>query len=190
MAVGLVVVLCLCAACIFSPSEPAPTVRNNTSVTDVGIVPITRNSSSLYEPSSLEDAASAVAGNSLNLVNGSPENLPFYYIRGENVDASGKAERWIFGTVEGNLTSMLVYDHTGVTTITLQGGLPAEEIDMAGILSPASIIRIAFPENQNIPGNLEFEIENGNYTVTAPSGSHPREYTINATTGVLIATHD
>jgi len=190
VAVGLVVTLCFCAACIFSPSVPDQTAVNNTSAADVGIVPIVGNSTSVPASYSLEDAVSAVTGNNLNQVNGSPEKLSFYYIQGANVDASGKAERWIFGTREGNYTTMLIYDHMGVARVTWQGGLPEQEIDTAGILSPADIIRIAYPGNQNITGNLEMEIENGEYTLTAPSGSLPREYIINATTGVLIATHD
>jgi hypothetical protein len=153
----------------------------------VGIVPIASNY--LNKSFTLEEAASAVADNYQNQVNGSLQNPTFYYIKGENVDESGKAERWIFGARVGNSTSMLIYDSTGASRITWQGLLPEQVINTASILSPASIIKIAYPENQNITGDLQLEINNGEYTVTAPSGSHPQEYRINATTGVLIATY-
>jgi hypothetical protein len=199
----LVILLCLCAACVFGPFGSGQTTQNNT---DVGIVAITGN----YLPKSftLEEALSAVTGNYPNQVNGSLQNptvynirgrnhvsgnlqnLTIYYVRGDNMDESGRAEQWIFGTHEGNSTSMLIYDYTGITTIAWQGLLPEQEINTADILSPADIIKTVYPEYQNITGNFEFEMSNGEYRVTGPSGSHPREYRINATTGVLIATYD
>ena len=190
VAVGLVVILCLCAACISGPSVKNQSVVNNTSAIDVGIVPIVSTSTSVPASYSLEDAVSAVTGDQQNQINGSSEGLSFYYIQGVNVDASGKAERWTFGARDGNSTTMLIYDQTGVTRVSWQGGLPEQEIDTAGIVSPADIVRIAYPENKNITGNLKIQIKNGKYTVTAPSGSQPMTYIINATTGVLIATND
>jgi hypothetical protein len=190
MAVALVVILCFCAACVSGPSVKNQSVVNNTSAVDVGIVPIVSTSTSAPASYSLEDAVSAVTGDNPNQVNGSSEGLSFYYIQGANVDASGKAERWTFGARNGNSTAMLIYDQTGVARVAWQGGLPEQEIDTAGIVSPADIIRIAYPDNQTITGNLGIQIENGKYTITAPSGSHPMAYIINATTGVLIATHD
>jgi hypothetical protein len=184
----LLVTMCLFSGCIFGPAEPDPADLNNTSVINVGIVPIVSNG--LHTTFTLEDAASAVRGAYQDPVQGNPKNLSFYYIRGENVDFSGNAERWIFGTREGNSSSMRVYDRTGVATIVWQGWLPEEEINITGILTPASIIKIAYPKNQSSPGNLEFEIINGEYTLTGPLGSHPLEHRINATTGVLITSHD
>ncbi len=190
MTASLVVLLCLCAACVTGPSVQNQSVVNKTPVADVGIVPIASGSTSVPASYSLEEAVSAVTGDNQNQVNESSEGLSFYYIQGANVDASGKAERWTFGARNGNSTTMLIYDQTGVTRVAWQGGLPEQEIDTAGIVSPADIIRIAYPENQNITGNLKIQIENGKYTVTAPSGSHPGAYIINATTGVLIETDD
>ena len=191
MTASLVVLLCLCAACVNGPSVQNQTVVNKTPAADVGIVPIVSNSTSVPASYSLEDAVSAVTGDQQNQVNGSSsEGLSFYYIQGANVDASGKAQRWTFGARNGNSTTMLIYDQTGVTRVAWQGGLPEQEIDTAGIMSPADIVRIAYPGNQNITGNLKIQIENGKYTLTAPSGSHPSAYIINATTGVLIETDD
>jgi len=190
MAAGFVVVLCFCVACVSGPSAQDQTVVNNTSVTNVGLVPIT--GTGLHESYTLEEAADAVTGEyQQNQINGSSQNLPFYYIQGKNMDATGKAERWLFGIREGNSTTMLVYDRTGVARIPLQeNGLPTQEIDISSILLPADIIKIAYPQNQNITGNLELAIAGGEYILTGSSGSQPGEYSINATTGVLITTHD
>lgn len=188
MAAGFVVVLCFCVACVSGPSAQDQTVVNNTSVTNVGLVQIAGTSPD--DSFTLENAASAVAGDYPQL-NGSPQETPFYYIRGENVDSSGQAERWVFGVREEKNTTMLVYDRTGIARIPWQkDGLPDQEITVAAILSPAEIMNIAHSENQTTTGNPDLEISNGVYTVTEPVGSHPREYTINATSGVLIATHD
>jgi len=194
VAVGLVIILCLCAACLFSPSEPAPTALNNTSV-NVGIMPIPGNSSILNEPFTLGDAESAVTQEYQTQANGTMQNPSFFYIRGENVDTSGKAQRWVFGIREANTTSMLVYDTTGIARIALPEGLPEQEIIPANVLSPADIIKIAYPatgsgsSGQNT-GVVDMELMNGEYTVTGSSGSHQPAIVINATTGVLIATHD
>lgn len=191
VAAGLILALCLCAACIFGPPAPEQnnTAQNETPV-NVGIVPLTEYKNS-HESFTLKDAASAVTGYYQYQANASSQTPSFYYIEGHNVGTSGKAEIWTFGIREGNSTSVLVYDRTGVARIPLQGNeLPMKEINIPNILSPDSIIKIAFPDNQNITGNLELEISDEEYTLTAPSGSHPREYRINATTGVLIATHD
>ena len=77
-----------------------------------------------------------------------------------------------------------------VVRLRLSGLLPDQEINIAGILSPADIMTIAHSGNQTPAGNPELEISRGEYTVTEPLGSHPREYIINATTGALITTHD
>lgn len=188
VAAGLVVGLCFCAGCILGPSAPEQPVVNNTSV-DVGIVPVA--GSIPRESFTLEEAASVVTGKLQDQGNGSMQEHPFYYIKGENVDTSGKAERWIFGIMEDNHTSMMMYDQTGVVTIPLQGAdLPTQEINISGILSPASIIKIAYPQNQNITGTFGIRISDGEYTLTTPLGSQPRGYMIDATTGVLMTTYD
>lgn len=187
MAAGLVVAVCFCAACVSDQPAENQTPVQTTSATNVGIVQVA--STIQQESFTLEDAASAVANQ--NQVNGSSQHLPIFYIRGESVDASGQAERWIFGIRQGTDTALLVYDRTGVARIPWQADrLPDQEINIAGILSPADIMTIAHSGNQTPAGNPELEISRGEYTVTEPLGSHPREYIINATTGALITTHD
>jgi hypothetical protein len=187
MAAGLIVGMCLCAACVFGPSGQTQTAVNKTSVTTAGLVQIPGDK--VHESYSLEDAAAGAM--SVYQVNGSQQNLPIYYIRGENVDTSGKADRWVFGVREGKNATMIVYDQTGVAKIAWQDdGLPDQEITIAGIRSPSDIMNIAHSGNQTTTGNPELEISRGEYTVTEPPGSSPRAYVINATTGVVISSND
>jgi hypothetical protein len=188
---SLVVLLLLCAACTSGPSGNASVAGNTTTTVNVGIVPIPATGTGQQVSYTLEDAASAVAENYNVQGNGSLQTPPFYYIRGENVDASGRAGRWIFGTSEGNGTVMLVYDSNGVERISFNGGgVPGPEIDITGILSPADAIKTAYPAARNTTGSFDIEIMNGEYTITGPAGSPSHEYIINATTGVLRANQD
>jgi hypothetical protein len=187
MAAGLIVGMCLCAACVFGPSGQNQTAVNKTSVTTAGLVQIPGEN--VHESYTLEDAAAGAM--SVYRVNGSQQNLPIYYIRGENVDTSGKADRWVFGVREGMNATLIVYDQTGIVKIAWQDeGLPDQEITIANIRSPSDIMNIAHSGKQTTAGNPELEISHGEYTVTEPSGSSPREYIINATTGVVISTND
>jgi len=187
IAACLVVALCLCAGCIFDSSLNQTTV-NKTQV-NVGIAPV--NGAGPYVIYSFEDAAAAVQREYESQFNTSHKDLRFYYVRGENVDASGLAERWTFGIREGENASMLVYDPSGMVRIPWTGdGLPSGEIATGHILSPAKIIALSYSGNLTADGPFVLEISEGEYTLSAPPGSVPREFIFNATTGELIATHD
>ncbi|WP_292371004.1 PepSY domain-containing protein [Methanoregula sp. UBA64] len=139
---------------------------------------------------SLEEADSVVAV-SPEQANASRQHYPVYYVRGRNVNNSGYAEQWILGIREGQNVTLMTYDRTGAGSVPWQGDkLPDQEIDLAGIVSPGDVMKIVHSGNQTLTGDAELEISRGIYTVTGPSGSHPREYSINATTGDVIATHD
>ncbi|HNX18077.1 MAG TPA: hypothetical protein PKM50_07100 [Methanoregula sp.] len=187
IAACLVVALCLCAGCIFGPSENQ-TATNKTPV-NVGIATVTGTGPHITY--SLEDAVAAVQREYKYQSGGSQNVLRFYYTRGDNVDASGLAERWTFGVREGNNASMLVYDSAGMARIPWQAeGLPSDEIFFGNILLPEKIMALAYSGNLTADGPFVLEISRGEYTLSAPSGSIPREFVFNATTGELIATHD
>jgi len=188
LAVSLVILLMFCAACTSGSSEHASPVVNNTTAADVGIVPIPATGTGQQDAFTLEEAASAVAEGELARGNGSLPVPVFSYIRGENVNASGLAGRWVFGTSEGNGTVMLVYDENGIERISFDTNVaPGPAIDLTGILSPAEAIKIADPAARNTTASFDLEIMNGEYMVTGPAGSQSREYIVNATTGVLSA---
>lgn len=189
MALALIVILLsFCSGCVSGPSVQNQTVLTTPTVTELRVVPLTGNNT-IPESYMLEDAVAAITTNYQNQAGTGAQNFSICYIKGTNVDVSGKAQHWLFGIREGNLTTMRVYDHHGISRMTWKQWLPDQEIDTKTILPPEKIIGIAYPGNQ-IVTNLELEVSNGEYTVTAPLGEKPREFTINATSGVLIATHD
>ncbi|HVP96462.1 hypothetical protein [Methanoregula sp.] len=181
LAAGLVVLLVLCAACTSGSSGQGPVTPNTTGNT--GSFAAVATASSQVERFTLEDAESAAL----------QANQSFFYLRGEHVDSSGKAERWIFGIREGSTPSMIVYDSHGVSTLALPTNLTIQEDIPAGVLSPADALRIA--SNSPGAGSLDLnggmatlQLMNEEYTI-AGSGSSSEGVTINATTGELIATH-
>ena len=188
-AVCLIVMGGLGALYLSSPSDTPPVAAvNNTSAVNVGFVQMNANVPESYF--TLGEAVDAVNGIQ-NEINGSSQNPLVYYVMGQKVNAAGQAQHWILGVRQGSNTTLKTYDSTGVATIPWQWDkLPSQAIDLSGILSPAEIMNLTNSGNQTQPGDAQIEISRGVYTVTMPSGSQPREYLINATTGVVIATHD
>ena len=189
LAAGLVILLCFCAACTSGPS--GQTVVNTTPVPG-GITALEGNYSSLHMTYTLDDAESAVLQVYQTQTGVNAQNESIFYIRGDQVDSSGKAERWIFGISQGNISSMMVYDSKGVSTLAMPPGLPAPENIPSPILSPEDIMKIASSSSGagllNLNGS-SLELMNGQYTVTG-SGSGQKGIVINAPTGELIAPQD
>jgi len=181
LAAGLVVLLVLCAACTSGSSGQTPVTPTTTGNTG-GFAAVATGSGQV-ERFALEDAESAAL----------QANQSFFYIRGEHVDSTGKAERWIFGIRQGNTPSMIVYDAHGVSTLSLPTNLTVQEDIPTGFISPADAIRIASssPDAGSLDlngGMAVLQLMNGEYTI-AGSDSSSQGVTINATTGELIATH-
>jgi len=187
LAAGLIVGLLICAGCIFGSPQQTPPV-NNTPVNDTGIVPIVMGSGSLNGGYSLEDAEAAVA-NQIR-VNESIHNISVYLILGTNVDTAGRAKCWIFGVREGKSITLWAYDRSGLAPIAWSGDLPNQMIDTASILPPEKAIAIIYTNDRNTTGYYNVEISNGDYKINEVSGASSPEHMINATTGVLISTHD
>ncbi len=184
LAAGMVLLFCLCAACTSGSSGQEAPAAGNTTANMGGFSAVAGTSSSQHVTFTLEEAESAAL----------QQNQSFFYLRGEHADNSGKAERWIFGIREGNVSSMRVYDATGVSTLALPDGLPVAENIPVGVLSPADIMKIASSSpgagSLDLNGGMAtLELMNGEYTIKGP-GSVNQGIVINATTGELIATHD
>jgi len=189
LAAGLVILLCLGAACTSGPAVQAPA---NTTQVPGGINEVVGNSSSQQMSYTLEDAESAVIQDYQAQAGGNVQNLSFFYIRGDQVDSSGKAKHWIIGILQGNTSSMRAFDNTGVSSLTVPPGLPVPEIIPSNILSPADIMKIASSSpgaGSLTPNGTTLELMNGQYTITEPGSGQPG-IVINATTGELITTHD
>jgi hypothetical protein len=187
-AVCLIVMGGLGALYLSSPSDQPQVTTNSTPALNVG--PVQRSADLPAEYFTLDDAVAAVNGIQSE-INGSSQNPRVYYVMGQKVNAAGQAQHWILGIRQGSNTTLKTFDSTGVSTIPWQWDkLPSQAIDLPGILSPSEIMNLTNSGNQTQPGDAQIEISRGVYTVTMPSGSQPREYLINATTGLVIATHD
>ena len=179
---GLLVLLLFCAACTSGQSGQAPATENATAAAG-GISAVPTAAGSQAERFTLQEAESAAL----------QANQSFFYLRGEHVDSSGNAERWIFGVHEGNTSSMQVYDRNGVSTVNLPNGLQIQENIPASVLSPADALKAAASSAGAASldlndGMATLQMMNGEYTITGPSASG-QGITINATTGELSTTH-
>lgn len=183
---GLVILLCFGAACISGPSGQNPT---NTTPVPGGITALVGNYSSQQMTYTLEQAESAVLEEYQAQSGGSTQNQSIFYIRGEHVDSSGKAQRWIFGIYQVNTSTMLVYDSNGVATLATPPGLPAPETIPPNVLSPEAIMKIASSSGSLNLNETSLVLMNGQYTITG-TGSGQQGIVINAITGELITTHD
>jgi hypothetical protein len=181
-AAGLLVLLLFCAACTSGQSNQTPATENATVATG-GFSAVAIANGSQVERFTLEEAESAAL----------QANQSFFYLRGEHVDSSGKAERWIFGVHEGNTSSMQVYDKNGVSTVAMPPGLPIQGDVPVGGLSLIDALKIADSSSgagavDLTDGMATLQLMNGEYTITGPSSSS-QGITINATTGELSSTH-
>jgi len=164
----------------------------NTTQVPGGINEVVGNTSSQQITYTLEDAESAVMQDAQADAGVNAQNLSFFYIRGDQVDSSGKAKHWIVGILQGNNSSMWAFDNTGVSSLTVPPGLPVPETIPSNILSPAEIMKIASSSpgaGSLTPNGTSLELRNGQYTVTE-SGTGQPGIVINAITGELITTHD
>jgi hypothetical protein len=184
--IALVIFFSLCTGCILSSSSQNQTLGNNTTTPEnEGFNLLMENSNSHPPTYTIRDAESALKDYQYRMTVSS-QPVSYFYIRGVNVDISGNAEHWIFGTREENRTTMQVFDSNGIREYSFNGSMPSGQvIDTDTILSPADAIKTAYPAFQNATGSFDLEITNGKYILIGPAGEQSHEYIINATTGVL-----
>jgi hypothetical protein len=186
---ALIVIISICPGCVSGPSVQNQTVPPTTPPAGLKVTALTEYNAT-PQTYSLDDAMAAiVTDNQIRAGNGAQQNFSLCYIQGTNVELSGKAEHWLFGVCGDNTTSMIVYDSHGISRMNWSHWMPDKMIDTSSLLSPAKILGIAYPGRQaiTIP---QLEVRDGEYILTAPQGETPREFTMNTSTGVLIATHD
>ena len=61
------------------------------------------------------------------------------FIQGGSLDESGNAVQWVFGVNKGDTNELRVYDNRGWTILTFPNAIPADEIDLGTIVSPATL---------------------------------------------------
>ena len=107
----------------------------------------------------------------IQLINGSAERLPIYYIFSQDVDNSGNAETWLFGVRHSTGTELLMYDRTGWKIIPWNATLPSEEIILNQVVSPNTLFIqnkdvIFSASSPSIPERRDLELKQGVYTLT------------------------
>ena len=185
-AFALIVILSLCMGCTSGTGGENLTKPSSTPVAELKVVTFSADNTT-PESYTIEDAVTAMATDNQTYTD--TQNLTICYIKGTNVDHSGKAEHWLLGLCGGTKLSMVVYDSYGVSRMNASPWMPDQKIDINAIISPEKIIGSAYPDRQDVilP---QLEIKDGEYILTTPQGEKPRQFVFNATTGVPIAAND
>ena len=194
--VALLFTLCLFSACTSQPGPANQTSQvptpNATPKADVGIEPV--NITQGQHSVSFNDAKRNLKNSEALSLNQYQNETKVLFIQGGNVDASGNAERWIFGISKGDINELRVYDHSGWTIIPWNYTISADQIDPDLIIPPAILFednkyQILGSSSPAIPVQRDLELRNGTYTITITSGSTPEILMYNATTGAAIENH-
>jgi hypothetical protein len=177
-AISTLVVLILCSACTFFPSEE----EKEGGLTQVTI-PVQTSRISFGE------AQQKLNEYRIDSVNETADGKTIYSLIAKDVDESGNATSWVFGINQGAGAKLLVYDRTGWTVFPWSTVI-AEKIALDQIVTPD----ILFANNkatitgpsQTVTERRDLELQQRIYTLTIYSGSTNRILTFNATTGALI----
>ncbi len=176
-AISALVVLILCSACTFFPSEE----KKEGGLTQVTI-PVESSRISFGEAQQKLDKYKM---DSLNETDGKT----IYSLIAKDVDESGNATSWVFGINQGVGAKLLVYDRTGWTVFPWSTVI-AEKIALDQIVSPGTLFAnnkaTITGSSQTVSERRDLELQQGIYTLTIYSGSTNRILTFNATTGALI----
>jgi len=117
------------------------------------------------------------------------------YIQAEGVDTTGNATRWIVAVQHTNTTSLVTYDHNGRSIVNWPGRFSGPVIQTDQIVDPRKLVDdnrdLIFGDritNETLPRRLV--LNDGNYTLTQSGQGASRILIFNATTGVLISSHE
>jgi len=182
------IAMSICSACVSQPEENQTPVQNISPPVNIGLrqIPESTGPTSV----SLENARQMLGEIEYAGEIGNNSRQDIYYVLGKNIDATGNAESWVFGTrsLEGN--KLLVYERNRWTVIPWTATLPSEEIPFEKILLPDELIgqnRNEISGTTMASGIREIELKNGIYSLTLTEGNTDLILAFNATTGVLIA---
>jgi len=102
---------------------------------------------------------------------------PYYihFIRGENIDSNGLAQRWVFGIKQKTINNFFIYDASGISIISWKSWMPVNEIFVNEILTPDDLFKmhssklLPYFENGNI-SHTQLEIIDKEYHIIFESG--------------------
>ena len=122
-------------------------------------------------------------------------NTSILYIMGTGLDTDANAKSWIFAVQFENTTSLVTYDNQGMSRVNWSAGFSGKEIHIDQIISPGKL----FDQNQeaisgmsqaNSTVSRQLVLEGDNYTLILSGQGASRILMFNATTGVLISSHE
>lgn len=123
---------------------------------------------------------------------GTPGPVHIYYIRGEGVDINGSARSWTIGAIRQTKPLFFVFSAKGSEVVNLSYPLPAQEIPVNSIMSPADLFsqhRLLVQDITN-GGKIfldNLEIRKGVYTLEVKSGNTTKMYLFDSLTGKDLA---
>jgi len=178
----------ICSGCVLQPRQNQTPVQNISPPVNIGFREIPENP----VPTSVSlGRARQMLGEIENEGDvGNISRQEIYYVLGRNLDVTGNAKSWLFGTRSPGGNRLQVYDRNRWTAIPWNATLPSEEIQFDRILLPEELINQSRNEIAGTVGPnsiREIELKNGIYSLTLTEGSTERILAFNATSGALIA---
>lgn len=157
---GFIFLTVCISGCITNNSESAPSSPMGEGFKDVTTEPL--HSISMNE-----------AISELNLNQMDPYHI--HYIRGEKIDSTGLAQRWIFGIKQKTINNFYIYDGSGLTSVPWKSWMPVNEIFVNKILTPGDLFGmhsstlLPYYEKGNF-SHTSLEITDNEYHIIFESG--------------------
>ena len=182
--IGLVGIAYFTGAIPFA-NRPADVQTNTNADAGLQTVPDTTQSSLTTFEEALDQLQQHLKGTP------SSSNFTLHYIRGTDLDVSGRAAHWVFGVRYDNQSVLMYYDAPGWRSASWEGAAPEKEITIESFTSPRSVIRRnaellsgGDPVEKILIRRLE--LGNGKYIVTTARQEHLQTFVFDAGSGVLI----
>ena len=121
----------------------------------------------------------------------SSSNFTLHYIRGTDLDFSGRAAHWVFGVRYDNRSVLMYFDAPGWRSVSWEGAVPEKEIVADSFVSPSKVINrnagILYASDPQKEGLIKrMDLMNGKYTITMERQGTQQTFVFDAGSGVLI----
>jgi len=121
----------------------------------------------------------------------SSSNFTLHYIRGTDLDFSGRAAHWVFGVRYDNRSVLMYFDAPGWRSVSWEGALPEKEIGEGSFVPltkfinrNAGILYASDPQREGLIRRME--LMNGKYSVTMERLGAQQTFVFDAASGELI----
>jgi hypothetical protein len=118
------------------------------------------------------------------------QDIHILYVNGNNLDESGKANRWTYAIRHLNRTSLVTFDNHGMTITEWTASMPKDEIFFDQIMLPPELFNknrevIFTTADAGVTEQRDLALGKGIYTLTITNQVKPRILTFDAKTGAL-----